>query len=352
MTTNKNTKKRCVKCDDYANTNGLFICVGCQNMFCTPHVSQHREELNNQLEIIVQEHDLIQQQLSQSSSNHILLQKINDWEKSSIVKIQKTAEKVRNDFQQIINHSKQHQSKMCHDIATNLRSARKIDNFSEMDLEQWQNKLNELKTDIVDSSSSYNLVKDNKHSPIYLIQIEVKNIVDKNSNVQLSNHVDDKFGLIFGPVQLDRTAMHSTHVGDNEVYGRIRGQQKYSRGRSMIRFKIERARSSKQLFFGITTTNADLDQRLWSDPATIGWCGDNNIWQHGCHNQLEDQSINNQFQMGDTLQLVLDCNQKQIELYNERTDKRHILRVDLKQTSFPWQFLVGLYSYSDCVTII
>ncbi|CAF2570164.1 unnamed protein product [Rotaria sp. Silwood2] len=351
MTTDKKIKKRCVKCDDYENTNGLFICDGCQNMLCTRHVNQHREELSNQLEIIVQEHDLIQQQISQISSNHILIQKINDWEKSSIIKIQKTAEKARNDLQQIINHSKQRSSKMRHDIATNLHSARKTDNFSEIDLEQWQKQLNKLKIDI-DLSTSCNLVKDNKRSSIYLIQIEANNIIEKNSNVELPNHVNDKFGFIFGPVQLDRTEMHSTYIGDNEGYGRIRGQQKYFYGRSIIRFKIERTRSSQQLFFGITTQNADLDQRLWSDPSTIGWCGDNSIWQHGCHDQLEDRFFNNKFQIGDILQLILNCDQKQIELYNERTDKRHIQHVDMKQTPFPWQFLVGLYNYGDCVIIV
>jgi len=350
MATSLKTKKRCVKCNDNGNSSGLFTCNGCENMFCARHVNQHREELNNQLEFVVQEYDLIKDQLSQSSSDHILLKEINNWEKKSIIKIQKIAELARNDLRQFINNSHQRLVNISEDIAANIRSARKTDDFSEIDLEKWKKKLDELKIDI-ESSISCDLVKD-KHSPIYLIKIETKNSMDKDANLKSSYTVADKFEQICGPVQLDRVNMRCKYVGDDWEYGRIRGYQKYSQGRSMIRFKIEKSKSPEQLFFGITTLNADLDQRLWGASSTIGWCGDNDIWQHGCHDELGNQSVNDKFQMGDILQLILNCKQQQIELYNERTETTRILHVDIHQTPFPWQFLIGLRSDGDCVTIV
>ncbi|CAF2050997.1 unnamed protein product [Rotaria magnacalcarata] len=219
-----------------------------------------------------------------------------------------------------------------------------------MNLEEWRTQLSELRNNI-DSAISCNLIKD-KRSPIYIIKIEADNAVNQILKKQLSYKVDDRFCLIRGPVQLDCNAMRSIYVGDDDGYGRIRGQQKYSQSRSMIRFKIEKTRSPQALFFGITTSNANLDQRLWSDPATIGWCGDNSIWVHGYHDNIKSQSVDDRFQFGDILQLTLNCDRNQIELYNERTDKTHIQCVDLKETPFPWHFLVGLFSNGDCVTIV
>ncbi|CAF3765110.1 unnamed protein product [Rotaria socialis] len=350
MTTDKKNRKYCAKCVDNQGVSGLFICDGCQNMFCIRHVNEHQAELSNQLEIVIYEHDSIQQQLSQSSSDHVLLQKINNWEIKSIEKIQIAAERARNDLQQLIEKTNQRLSKICTDIAVNLRSASKTKDFSETDLEEWRTQLSELKNNI-DSAISCNLIKD-KRSPIYTIKIEADSAANQILKKQLSYKVDDRFCLICGPVQLDCNAMRSTYVGDDEGYGRIRGQQKYSQSRNTIRFKIEKTRSPQALFFGITTSNADLDQRLWSDPATIGWCGDNSIWVHGYHDDIKSQSVDDRFQFGDILQLILNCDRNQIELYNERTDKTHIQCVDLKETPFPWHFLVGLCSYGDCVNIV
>lgn len=344
MATNIKTRKRCIKCDDYENSSGLFTCNGCDGTFCARHVNQHRDELNNQLEIVVQEYDTIKAQLLQVSSDHALLKEINTWEKKSIQKIQKIAELARNDLYQLMNNSKQRLISLSDDVAANIRSARKTDGFSEIDLNEWMKTLDELKTNI-ESSIACDLIKD-KNSPIYLIKIQT------DVKIKSSDSIEDKFGEIYGPVQLDRTDLRSKYIGDDWEYGRIRGQQKYSRGRSMIRFKIEKSRSPEQLFFGITTSDVGLDQRLWNAPSTIGWCGDNNVWQHGSHDELEDQSVHDQFQTGDILQLILNCKKQQIQLCNERTETTRVLQVDINQTPFPWQFLIGLRNTGDCVIIL
>ena len=86
--TTKN-KKACVKCTDVANTNGLFMCDGCHNMFCARHVGKHRDELNSQLENVVHEHNLIQEQLNREPSNHSLMKEIDRWEQITIIKIKR-----------------------------------------------------------------------------------------------------------------------------------------------------------------------------------------------------------------------------------------------------------------------
>ena len=138
-------KKQCVTCN---KSGGIMTCDGCQQSFCGKHVIEHRQELTNQLDGIMQEHDLLQQELEQSSIDNSLLQQIDKWEKESITKIQVAAEAARADLQQILDKSKEQISKTCHDIAINLRSSREADDFSENDLNRWMEQLKELKLEI------------------------------------------------------------------------------------------------------------------------------------------------------------------------------------------------------------
>ena len=345
MATNIKHKKRCGKCHDNINNNN-----GCKPIYCEQHVIQHRKELNNQLELIIQEYDLIKDQDSQWSSDHILFNEINLWEKNSIIKIQKIAQSTRNDLQQLINHSNQCLRNLSENIGLNLCLARQTNDFLENDLEKWKKQIDKLKNDI-QLPISCNLVKD-KHSSIYLIKIETNNSIEKNINFKFLSTIEEKFGEIYGPIQLDRLNLRCKYIGNGWEYGRIRGYQKYSQGRHIIKFKIENSKAPEQMFLGITTSSEDLDQQLWNASSTIGWSGDNSIWQHGFHDQLHNQFSNEKFHMGDILELILNCKQQQIELYNQRTNNKHILPVDINQTPFPWQFLIGLRTSGDCVVIL
>jgi hypothetical protein len=66
--------------------------------------------LSHQLDEIVLEHDTIQQMITeqndQENNHHSLLDKIDKWEKDSIVKIQQTAEEVRQQVKTLIASQK------------------------------------------------------------------------------------------------------------------------------------------------------------------------------------------------------------------------------------------------------
>ena len=96
-------KKQCVTC---SKSGGIMICDGCRQPFCGKHSVKHRQELTNQLDGRMREHDLIQQELGQSFINCSLLKQINEWEKESIAKIQVAAKTARTDLAGILDGSK------------------------------------------------------------------------------------------------------------------------------------------------------------------------------------------------------------------------------------------------------
>ena len=343
-------KKRCVKCENAENNNGIFTCHGCANTFCGPHVKDHREELNNELESVVQEHDSIQQQLAESSEQQTLSEKIDRWEKRSISKIQKIAETARRDLQKLIGNSQQRVSNSCREIAVNLRTARKTENFSEIDLQEWTEQLSKLKL-ALNVATLYSVI-DERLPVIYSIKVQEQKPVSSRNAVVETESIGDKFEEILGPVTLDRSNTCCTHTGTDYTYSRLRGARKYSQGQSVVYFKIEQSHSPDQLFFGIMASNAKLDQRAWSGPSTIGWCGTNDVWQHGSCRELTVRSTNHHFQVGDILQLMIDCDHYSIQLCQERTETSHAFEVDTAVVPFPWQFVVGLRTNGDCVSII
>ena len=195
-------QKQCVTC---SKSGGILICDGCQQTFCGKHVIEHRQELANQLDGIMQEHDLLQQELTRSSDEHVLLQKINKWEKESITKIQVAAEAARADLREMIENSKKQLSRSCHDIAVNLRSSREADDFSENDLNRWTQQLKELKLEVI-SPSSVQLIEDER-SVIRLITIRdrgsekkvlIKNKNDSSSKYAATPVTQERFSKVIG----------------------------------------------------------------------------------------------------------------------------------------------------------
>jgi hypothetical protein len=73
-------KNRCVICN---KEKASFKCEGCSQTFCYNHVTDHRQQLNKQLEEIEIMRDLFRQTLTEKSADtqkHPSIQQINRWE--------------------------------------------------------------------------------------------------------------------------------------------------------------------------------------------------------------------------------------------------------------------------------
>jgi len=86
---------------------GIFKCEGCAQVFCRKHAIEHRDILSHQLDEIVLEYDTLQQTTveNKDKNNHLhsLINQIDKWEKDSIEKIQQTAQKARQQVNELTN---------------------------------------------------------------------------------------------------------------------------------------------------------------------------------------------------------------------------------------------------------
>ncbi len=104
--------------------------------------------LSQDLDEIENDHDLFREKINQQKNDpktHLLIEKINQWEKDSITKIEQTAMECR---ESLMNYTKrvliEIEDKL-NNIARELNQIRQENEFNEIDLDRFRLKLNKLK---------------------------------------------------------------------------------------------------------------------------------------------------------------------------------------------------------------
>ncbi len=176
-------KKSCSKCDKGA---GAFSCDGCQQSFCLKHVAEHRQELTSQMDNIELEHDIFNEDLlnrTQKQNEHTLFNRINQWERESINKIEQVANESRIALNHILNNIIDHGKTSLNKISLKLRRAREFDDFFENDLVRWTQQLSQLRAEIQCMVNSINIINDNSSSVIKFIKIERDQTIENSVKV-------------------------------------------------------------------------------------------------------------------------------------------------------------------------
>ncbi|CAF1175149.1 unnamed protein product [Adineta steineri] len=90
-----NNKTLCFKCNKNKIT---YPCEGCSKHFCLMDLTEHRQILNNDLQLITNEYNEFKERINeqkQNPQNHSLMNQINQWEIKSTEKIQQKAQEYR-----------------------------------------------------------------------------------------------------------------------------------------------------------------------------------------------------------------------------------------------------------------
>lgn len=155
-------KTRCGIC---SKENATIKCQGCSQTFCYNHVTDHRQQLNKELEDVTITCDFIRETLTEQttdSQKHPLMQKINQWEQESIAKIRQTAEEAR---QLLVKHTIGPTAEIevkLSKVTNQIRQCREDNNFFETDLRQWKESLTKLKDKLPLNSSNIKVREDSK----------------------------------------------------------------------------------------------------------------------------------------------------------------------------------------------
>lgn len=181
---------------------------------------------------------------------------------------------------------------------------------------------------------------------------EHKRILDHNciSEFRLCTRLNDIFGVFAGDVRVEENSQVVIH-GLSVAHAPVRGEGEYSSGKHRLRFRIDSYNANKWIFFGIISHGATMKSNTWAIPSSYGWGGqDMTILNCAIHAGLNDYLCD--FQVNDTIELILDCDHRIIYLTNQRTKCTHKINIDSVKCPFPWHFHLNLFYPNDQVRIL
>ena len=338
------------------------LCDRCKQIFCDEHVIKHRRQSADQLNEINEEYHRIEHELRQSSNeSHSLWKNIDQWENESIARIQMTAASMREEFRQMIDDSKERLANVCRKIFDNVHRLRQTGEFCENDLRRAREQLKQFRTKI-DSPLTVQLIEHPK-SVIHLIDIKGTDFLNEDlkrakiysvTKRVLTSDLQERFNRIVGPAIIEDNGLLARHTGPTSTSAYLIGEQEYSQGRQTIRFQIEHIQAPYKIFFGCVSSAIPPDQLHYQSSFVAGWFGHNEVYEHGqCHVNARMHGYESmKIETYDVLSLTLNCEERQIEFYPERTKKIHELPIDLDRAPMPWQVLVILTYANDRVKIL
>jgi hypothetical protein len=227
-----------------------------------------------------------------------------------------------------------------HDLADRLRKARIDDDYVETDLRQWTTRLQELKNDTTGIQPTITVYED---SPITLVSK-----LSIASMIQQSSH-DESLVKVSGNVRIDDIGRTASQCGsDGNSY--VCGVKEYSSGKYKIRFTVNKKDMHCLTCFGIVSKTEPFSKELSS---YYGWSSDD-ICYYGGKNS--DNDIDNVSDMRGrtsfTIELLLDCDNRKIQYFNEQTKANRELTINLNTCPFPWKLFFFLYGIGDSVQLL
>ncbi|CAF3852179.1 unnamed protein product [Rotaria sp. Silwood1] len=96
-------------------------------------------------------------------------------------------------------------------------------------------------------------------------------------------------------------------------------------------------------FIGIISKSVDTRREALNTPSVYGWNGYNAVYLDGVLVPGYGGYQSDMLQIGDTISLIVDCEQRVICLTNLTTKSTHKLAVDVKKCPLPWLLKVRSY---------
>lgn len=155
---------------------------------------------------------------------------------------------------------------------------------------------------------------------------------------------DERFGEFYGSVRIEDNGRVALHTGPKQSNAHVRGTREYTTGKHLIRLVIHKRNAAFNMSFTIISKSVNCDP--------YGWYTDDDISNpdYSCMSSKDFKDF-----YGETsfeLELTIDCDQRKISYFNERTKKKHEINVNIKICPFPWQLHFELFDCGDRIQLI
>ncbi|CAF4057960.1 unnamed protein product, partial [Rotaria sp. Silwood1] len=271
------------------------------------------------------------------------------------------AQNARTTFQQLHNQPKNELKISFDKLTQEIRDCRESYDYTEVDIKKWIDQLKEFRQ-IIERPSIIKIDYDNnitsavklikvtgpQHSLLSFTQEERLNENNNCTNEQMIASPSEKFSESFGDIELSTDGLSGRCLSSRWDGSCISGMGRYSSKIHYIRFRIEN-KTSNYWFFGIITASQQLTSSISAVQSACGW------WDLGyivVNGKTKDGNRTKTMNSGDEVTLILDCDNRLIQLQHHGRNALVGIQIDLEQCPFPWKLVIRLDSEHDCVKIV
>jgi hypothetical protein len=153
------SSKRCSACEKEL---GPMYCTGCEKYFCWKDFTTHREGMFTVIDKIVEERnrlqDAINNEIQHSDQPNPLIEEINQWQKSTIKKIELVAAQARAQATELLNAKRVKINIEFKSFSQELARLRESKNYVEHDLTRLNQMISQFKKDLRQSAQAPTIV--------------------------------------------------------------------------------------------------------------------------------------------------------------------------------------------------
>ncbi|CAF1009964.1 unnamed protein product [Adineta steineri] len=156
-----NNKTQCFTCH---RENNIFTCKGCSKEFCSLHIPEHQQRLNEELNHIINDYNEFKERINeqkQNPHNHSLIKQINLWETKSIEIIQLKAKDCRKVVIESLQTCINGIEIKFNDLNKQIQQFHKENDFNEINLNYLTNQLIEI-TEQLNNPSNISIQQDSQ----------------------------------------------------------------------------------------------------------------------------------------------------------------------------------------------
>ncbi|CAF0926816.1 unnamed protein product [Didymodactylos carnosus] len=166
-----------------------------------------------------------------------------------------------------------------------------------------------------------------------------------------SKALSEEFGQFYGYIMLEKNNRTAVHCGKSNTDATVYGKKLYSNGIHRIRIKIEKLNGNawvsgiSWIFLGIISSKTQKKEDSYLVTSANGWggrCGMlyTSVYVNGIYSPSYG-GFDGDIAEKDTIELILNCNENKIQLFNERSKNTFEIAVDINRCPFPWQLQVN-----------
>ena len=167
----------CFTCNEEKIT---YSCDRCSRRFCLSHSQEHQKMVNEQLDEITNKHDQLKQTIiehQQNPTNSSLIEQIDQWEKTSIETIKRTAQECRQVVPDQTRRVIDDIEKKLGQFTSQLKHVQEENEFNEIDLQRLINKLTEMTQELTEPFKI--AIREDSHRLIHKIHVSLSNLTQR-----------------------------------------------------------------------------------------------------------------------------------------------------------------------------